>query len=200
MNDSMKHMFIFSLLLTMVFLAISFANEEPENSRELPKDIEARMERFREIAEQAERSRAERLDGREVLVRVYNNWQENYSEFETVYIQLDGSTIMLDSDDIDESAFIVVVKEDQEDEVVIFRNRLPEAKEVHLAGDFNDWMPHTTPMRRLGNGDFETRLRLPQGRYRYRLVIDGRWSHDHENSAVEANEYGELNSIVEVMR
>lgn len=112
----MKHMFIFSLLLTMVFLAISFANEEPENSRELPK--EARMERLREIAEQAERSRAERLDGREVLVRVYNNWQENRSEFETVYIQLDGSTIMLDSDDIDESAFIVVVKEDQEDEVV----------------------------------------------------------------------------------
>ena len=85
-------------------------------------------------------------------------------------------------------------------EIVIFRSHNPEASEVQLAGDFNDWMPHTTPMRRLGNGDFEARLRLPQGCYRYRLVIDGRWSHDLHNPRVETNEYGELNSIVEIMR
>jgi chromosome partitioning protein len=85
-------------------------------------------------------------------------------------------------------------------EIVLFRSHNPEATEVQLAGDFNDWMPHTTPMRRLANGDFEARLRLPQGRYRYRLVIDGRWSHDVYNPQVETNEYGELNSIVEIMR
>ena len=84
--------------------------------------------------------------------------------------------------------------------MVIFRSHNPEANEVHVAGDFNDWMPHTTPMRRLDNGDFETRLRLPKGRYRYRLVIDGRWSHDMHNPRVETNEYGELNSIVEVAK
>lgn len=88
----------------------------------------------------------------------------------------------------------------QEGEVMIFRNRNPEAAEVQLAGDFNDWMPHTTPMRRLGDGEFEARLRLPKGRYRYRLVIDGRWSHDHNNPAVETNDYGELNSVVEVTK
>jgi len=76
--------------------------------------------------------------------------------------------------------------------------RNPEAHEVQLAGDFNDWMPHTTPMRRIATGDFEARLRLPKGRYRYRLVVDGRWSHDHHNPLVEANEYGELNSVLEV--
>ena len=86
----------------------------------------------------------------------------------------------------------------QEGEIVIFRSRNPEATEVHLAGDFNDWMPHTTPMRRMANGDFEARLRLPKGRYRYRLVIDGRWSHDVHNPVIETNEYGELNSIVEI--
>ena len=86
----------------------------------------------------------------------------------------------------------------QEGEVVVFRNHNPEAHEVQLAGDFNDWMPHTTPMRRQSNGDFETRLRLSRGCYRYRLVIDGRWSHDLGNPRVETNEYGELNSIVEV--
>lgn len=88
----------------------------------------------------------------------------------------------------------------QEGEIVIFRSRNPEATEVQLAGDFNDWMPHTTPMRRLANGDFEARLRLPKGRYRYRLVIDGRWSHDVHNPVIETNEYGELNSIVEISK
>ncbi len=86
----------------------------------------------------------------------------------------------------------------QEGEVVIFRSKSAEASEVQLAGDFNDWMPHTTPMRRLANGDFEARLRLPKGRYRYRLVVDGRWSHDHHNPVIETNEYGELNSVVEI--
>jgi len=88
----------------------------------------------------------------------------------------------------------------QEGEVVIFRSKNPEAGEVQLAGDFNDWMPHTTPMRRLSNGDFEARLRLPRGRYRYRLVVDGRWSHDQHNPVVETNEYGELNSVVEITK
>lgn len=86
----------------------------------------------------------------------------------------------------------------QEGDTVVFRSHNLDAAEVQLAGDFNDWMPHTTPMRRLTSGDFEARLRLPRGRYRYRLVIDGRWSHDLHNPIVETNEYGELNSIAEV--
>ncbi|MCH9002583.1 MAG: AAA family ATPase [Planctomycetes bacterium] len=88
----------------------------------------------------------------------------------------------------------------QEGEIVVFRSHNPGAKEVQLAGDFNDWMPHTTPMRSLVEGDFEARLRLPKGRYRYRLVVDGRWSHDMHNPIVETNDYGELNSIAEVVQ
>ena len=87
-----------------------------------------------------------------------------------------------------------------EGEVVIFRTRHSEAREVQLAGDFNDWMPHTTPMRRLDSGDFEARLKLSEGRYRYRLVVDGHWSHDLHNPDAETNEYGELNSVIEVCR
>ena len=88
----------------------------------------------------------------------------------------------------------------QEGDLVIFCSHNPHASEVQLAGEFNDWIPHTTPMRRLPNGDFEARMRLPKGRYRYRLVVDGRWSHDQNNPVVEANEYGELNSVVEIER
>ncbi len=86
----------------------------------------------------------------------------------------------------------------QDGDVAIFRSRFPEASEIQIAGDFNDWMPHTTPMRRLADGDFEARLKLPRGRYRYRLVVDGRWSHDVYNPTIETNEYGELNSVVEI--
>jgi chromosome partitioning protein len=88
----------------------------------------------------------------------------------------------------------------QEGEIVVFRSRHPNASEVQLAGDFNDWMPHTTPMHRFNGGVFEARLRLPKGKYRYRLVVDGRWSHDPANPNMERNEYGELNSVVEVRR
>lgn len=88
----------------------------------------------------------------------------------------------------------------QEGEVVVFRSRQALASEVQLAGDFNDWMPHTTPMRRLDNGDFETRLRLPKGRYHYQLVVDGRWIHDAANPEVITNQYGEINSVVEVKK
>ena len=82
---------------------------------------------------------------------------------------------------------------------VLFRTHQPSAREVHLAGDFNDWRPQTTPMFAAGRaGDYEALLKLRPGRYRYRLVIDGRWRHDPNNSIVERNEYGELNSIVDI--
>ena len=87
----------------------------------------------------------------------------------------------------------------QTPEGVVFRNRFADARAVQLAGDFNDWMPHTTPLRRLDeSGVFETTLNLLPGRYRYRLVVDGRWEYDRRNPAVETNEYGETNSVVEV--
>jgi len=79
----------------------------------------------------------------------------------------------------------------------VFRTRGVGVSEVQVAGDFNDWMPHTTPLQRVGE-DFEATLSLPPGRYRYRLVIDGRWAHDPANPTRETNQYGEWNSIVEV--
>jgi chromosome partitioning protein len=87
----------------------------------------------------------------------------------------------------------------QTSEGVVFRSHLPDARVVQIAGDFNDWMPHTTPMKREGAGDFIRTVKLPAGRYRYRLVIDERWSHDVANPQVEMNEFGEFNSIVEVL-
>jgi 1,4-alpha-glucan branching enzyme len=58
----------------------------------------------------------------------------------------------------------------------------PNAREVWLVGDFNEWQPSTTPMRRLKNGDYTVTLDLEPGReYQFRYLIDGeRWENDWE--------------------
>lgn len=84
------------------------------------------------------------------------------------------------------------------DEVVFF-TRFAHAKKVQIAGDFNNWQPMATPTVSGGRpGDFQAKLPLPPGRYRYRFVVDGHWVTDPNNSYVETNEYGQLNNIVEV--
>ena len=41
-------------------------------------------------------------------------------------------------------------------------------------------------------------MALLRGRYRYRLVVDGRWITDPHNQYVETNQFGELNNVIEV--
>lgn len=56
----------------------------------------------------------------------------------------------------------------------------PEAREVFLVGDFNDWDEQATPMQRLKNGEFKVTLDLEAGRdYSFRYLIDGKgWEND----------------------
>jgi 1,4-alpha-glucan branching enzyme len=82
---------------------------------------------------------------------------------------------------------------------IVFSAKFDAAKHVLIAGDFNNWSPMSTPMQTNGRpGSWVTKLPLPRGRYRYRLVVDGQWMTDPNNTYVETNEYGELNNIVEV--
>jgi chromosome partitioning protein len=83
-------------------------------------------------------------------------------------------------------------------EEVIFSARFATAKKVLIAGDFNNWSPMSTPMTNRRPGEFWTCLPLRPGRYRYRFVVDGKWMTDPHNKYVEANQFGELNNIVEV--
>jgi hypothetical protein len=85
------------------------------------------------------------------------------------------------------------------DDGILFVTHAPGARRVQLAGDFNNWLPDSTPMIPNRAGDsFKALLPLAPGRYRYRLVIDGKWGNDPYNVYVESNPYGELNSVVEV--
>jgi len=82
---------------------------------------------------------------------------------------------------------------------VIFNAKFPEAQAVAIAGDFNGWSSSATPLETgEANGQWTARLPLRPGRYRYRLVVDGQWMTDPHNTYVEANQFGELNNIIEV--
>jgi len=87
----------------------------------------------------------------------------------------------------------------QIDDAIVFITLYPRASTVQIAGDFNNWQPTKNPMRRVGDsGVWQTELKLPQGKYRYRLVVDGQWQQDPYNELTEVNPFGEYNSIVEV--
>jgi chromosome partitioning protein len=87
----------------------------------------------------------------------------------------------------------------QINDAIVFVTLYPRAESVYIAGDFNNWQPEKTPMEKVGtSGVWQTKLALPTGKYRYRLVVDGQWQQDPYNEKTEINPFGELNSIVEV--
>ncbi len=87
----------------------------------------------------------------------------------------------------------------QMQDAIVFVTLYPRAEAVAIAGDFNNWQPSTTPMQRVAEtGVWQTKMKLPHGTYRYRLVVDGQWQQDPYNERSELNPYGEYNSILEV--
>ncbi len=49
----------------------------------------------------------------------------------------------------------------------------PTAKEVFVAGDFNNWSFNSLPMRKAEDGDWRSRLSLTPGRHECRYIVDG---------------------------
>jgi hypothetical protein len=72
----------------------------------------------------------------------------------------------------------------------------PSAKQVSVAGAFNEWS--TTPLTRQEDGKWETTLGLAPGRYEYKFVVDGQWASDPSARENVVNEFGTLNSVIEV--
>ena len=87
----------------------------------------------------------------------------------------------------------------QMSDAVVFVTLYPRAQSVQIAGDFNDWQPSKLPMEKVGvSGVWQAAAKLPGGKYRYRLVVDGQWQQDPYNEITELNPFGGYNSIVEV--
>ncbi len=87
----------------------------------------------------------------------------------------------------------------QINDAIAFVTLYPRAKSVHIAGDFNNWQPVKTPLEKVGqSGVWQTEMKLPAGKYRYRLVVDGQWQQDPYNEHTEVNPFGGFNSVIEV--
>ena len=74
----------------------------------------------------------------------------------------------------------------------------PGAREVCIAGTFNDWTPETGKMSRQGDGRWVRNLTLKPGTYEYRFVVDGKWEADPNADHAVLNPYGEKNSMLTV--
>lgn len=74
----------------------------------------------------------------------------------------------------------------------------PNAIEVFLAGEFNQWQPRATPLKKQNGGTWAANLLLKPGQYEYRVVVDARWQDDPMSSRFVANPFGGLNSVIEV--
>jgi len=74
----------------------------------------------------------------------------------------------------------------------------PEAKQVCVAGSFNEWKPEKTPLIPAGNGRWVGDLSVGPGRYEYLFVVDGQWLPDPNAKESVANPFGGTNSVLTV--
>jgi len=74
----------------------------------------------------------------------------------------------------------------------------PEAHEVYLIGDFNDWRPDELKARRLKDGTWRKAVTLKPGTYQYLFLVDGQWWADPDNPARARNPFGTENSVIEI--
>jgi chromosome partitioning protein len=78
---------------------------------------------------------------------------------------------------------------------VMFTVDAPDAAQVQVVGDFNNWAPDGGEMEPVGR-IWKKLFKLAPGRYRYRYVIDGQWLTDPRNAAVEPGPFGGDDSLL----
>jgi 1,4-alpha-glucan branching enzyme len=81
---------------------------------------------------------------------------------------------------------------------ITFSLTSPDAKEVILMGDFNQWNPKVHPMKKNKTGVWEKVTLLFPGTYEYRFMVDGQWENDPNNAQTRTNQFGTKNNFIVV--
>jgi len=85
----------------------------------------------------------------------------------------------------------------QDDGSVEFAFFRPAAKDVALAGDFNQWNAEQFPLQRDEQGWWRVRMTLKPGEYRFKYRVDGKlWEADFAAYGVENDKHGGWNSVL----
>ena len=74
----------------------------------------------------------------------------------------------------------------------------PDAREVFIAGDFNDWHPRSHPMKRHPDGAWHAQLPLGHGHHHYRFLVDGKPTLDPRAQGIARDHLGEKVSLIAV--
>ena len=74
----------------------------------------------------------------------------------------------------------------------------PQAREVFVAGSFNDWQPATTALQLCEAGRWARELSLAPGKYEYLFLVDGQWLTDPKSKDYIQNPFGGLNSLLHI--
>ena len=69
------------------------------------------------------------------------------------------------------------------------------ARQVSLAGDFNNWNTKARPMHKGPDGVWRLSVALKPGRYEYRFYADGVWQDDRTARQRVANALGTKNCV-----
>ncbi|WP_010135404.1 isoamylase early set domain-containing protein [Ochrovirga pacifica] len=83
---------------------------------------------------------------------------------------------------------------------VTFAYQAPDAKEMFLVGDFNEWNATATPLKKLKSGLFKVVVDLEVGnKYEYKYILDGEYVNDDEPESLVFNEFANAeNSLIEL--
>jgi 1,4-alpha-glucan branching enzyme len=73
-----------------------------------------------------------------------------------------------------------------------------QAREAAVVGEFNNWDPAATPMKRKKDGSFSAVVSLARGKeYRFRYYLDGkRWENDPQPDRLVPNVFGTQDSLI----
>jgi 1,4-alpha-glucan branching enzyme len=74
----------------------------------------------------------------------------------------------------------------------------PNAKQVCLAGDFNEWQPTANPMQRMPDGCWMASLELTHGHHEYLFLVDDRPVLDPRANGIVRNSRNERVSLLAV--
>lgn len=80
---------------------------------------------------------------------------------------------------------------------VTFTVPAAEAKQVTVAGNWNEWNTEAEPLKKLKNGTFKGTVNLEAGQaYEFKYVVDGQWQNDVEADGYAWSDYAAADNSV----
>jgi 1,4-alpha-glucan branching enzyme len=79
--------------------------------------------------------------------------------------------------------------------VPTFSYRDGTAKNVSVAGDFNQWNATANPMQKDSSGVWTASIPLKPGKYQYKFIVDNNWKQDPRNPDTADDTFGGKNSV-----